>query len=523
MQAFNHTLTRPPLLIAQNQQAIRAICASQDALSNVITQIGGLDDEKTGDLAESVLKAKAKIARLKVTTKQAWSTSPESLREKMTRLAGLERTLEEVQRVSDRSFMHAGDEQSIYLPKRPLASGNVLGDTLQILAHYNALPTDTKNTIRIVSNPHSYSDNVDKMNLAISDLEGNWSFQKFNRKDCRFYETLTQEPLSLEEKHILSAQIITIDKKIDELKKNKAVNVPELHARLYKPEVMGQILALETAKFRRSVLIDPLKNEIKHEYLKNPQFFVQTGETPLLIKIDNQFWPTDTEIAEMIELNKAYKPILERLFPQPININLLPGHEETVDGFVGKGFNFARNPEQGVWISSCDFAPLAAEHNSSYRYKATEYGIENYLPSAIESSTDRSRVLAHELGHIVAFRQIQLDSDQASPGKLITDINEMKFFEIWKGLRVESKAFAGKGKIFTPLHNMLSPLGIAYEMVAEDIRIAVTGDKVSASSRISGIFDQTAEGRPHFEKTIAFLQDFLIARKPILECLMKHM
>jgi len=297
--------------------------------------------------------------------------------------------------------------------------------------------------------------------------------------------------------------------------------VPEVGIKVYTPGITGKILALETAKLRRLTVqdsknlpenIDEEMQKIIEQKLSSPDILAQPVpfSIPAFFKIDKSFIPTKPEFQEIMKLNEPYKPVLNKLFPEGLKVFTVPGYSDDRLGDIEGGMSIPGYPDKGVWLSSYDYKERYTYSGTIERNIGRTRGITVDTPSVLNGNKDRARALAHEVGHVISYKieNNRLDSD---------DLSDVSFTDGWKMHRknaeLNDSTYKNYARLMTTgnLNNLRR--FIDYEMIAEDIRQALTEDKIPASSAITGVFDHSKEGKTKLGDVKDYIRKCLLEGK----------
>lgn len=531
------------IVTTHNQQKVDSLKKLHDRLGEIIRTIGGITPQQTPE--GNIFKAKERIAALRRETRQAWGSCPSALEHKLGQLDKLDRELSQIReglKVVGESIDNEKPGQLILPGGNNSTDGSgMITDTLDILAAYNSLPKDPAEIKRQMAEKGSALPKTDR--LTTEELKSsfkllekeNWDFEKFNAEDCKIYPKLKDQLIMGPLKEAITDQIKVIDKKLAELKES-GKQIPEVGVKLHSPSTTGKIMALETAKLRRSTLFQRLITPGLEDNLGSPDLMVQPipSGPPQAFKIDKAFVPNAAQMKVALELNKPYKHILEKLFPEGLNMYVVPGYFTGKTGDIEGGMAIPGHPEAGVWLTS---------YNTEKRYdlvSALELatgamkGMTRVTPSVLSNGDkDRARALAHEIGHAISYKLINDDKAQAgekpASSIIVSLSNEVDFMSGWKGIRATAKLnnndLDHRETRYMSDSDKLSLIEfVNYEKIAEDIRMTITGDKITASSKMTGIFDQlTPEGQKQLDRAKDYIKKCLIEGKTAAEALIADM
>lgn len=496
-------------------------------LSDIINEIGGID-ERAGFLAD-LEKTKARIAKLELETKQAWSNAPKILEERIGKLKKLSdnlKVLEEQYSQVDENIV--SEKSGIILPQSP--KEKLLTDSMEAMSIYNRVALNTASAKKVIDENHTQTIGEvltpDVLKKGLSELEKkNWSYEKLNKADSSIYYRFRNSVLLGKTKVLVEEQLKSIDIKLNELKNTGFAICEKTGLKVYDPETTGKILALETAKLRRSSLSQSVVIPKLDENLGKADILIQptpVGE-PLIIQMDKTHSPKPYEMKEILEQNSPFKPVLDKLFPKGLNLFVVPGYTAGKSGDLNGGMSIPGFPDEGIWLNSYNYEKKAEYLAPVERTIANIREVFNFNPSVLRGKDDRARALAHEIGHAICYSKMNSETPmEAKNSKLLLLAPELSFFDGWKALRIESKKSLNN-KDLHPLeirylseadkHNLNKT--IDFEMIAEDIRTALTGNNLPASSKMTGIFDQSKEGEKTFIRVMQYIQEVLLnGKKP---------
>ena len=523
----------------KNRLNTEALIQVHERLGQIVKELGGIST--SGDFKANILKTEERIKQLRKETEDAWGTCPSALKQKLEALEKIEnevKALEQQFQVTNEKIDNEPDGLILPDSVKDKKEG-LITDSLDVMSAYNRLPKSTSDALAALKGqlkPKQTSGiSITELKEALEDLDNDkWDFEKLNAKDSQAYSKMQGCLLIGKLKEIVNEQIKTIDTKLADLKENKGVFVPTVGVKIYSPETTGKILALETARLRRSTLSDTIAVPGVHEYLDKPDVFLQPlpDSAPIPFKIDKSFVPNNQEIKEILTLNQSYKPVLDKMFPEGLPVYIVPGYINDKYGDIEGGMSIPGHPETGVWLNS---------YNNEERYMYTSMmeknmgrmrGLTRINPSVIDGNKDRARALAHEIGHAISYKMMKdeaLNNSEKSSSGILLDTNlSLDFMTAWKGLRNgveynnheadhhETRLMANQDK------EMLLKF-VDYETIAEDIRIAITAKDIPASSKMTGIFDQQEKGKVQQEKVTKFIQECLLEGKPTSEALINNM
>jgi hypothetical protein len=529
------------IVVAHDQQKIQKLQQLDDMLRGIIKEIGGIDQYTTFEA--NLLKAQEKIKRLRVETEEAWGSCPPALKQKLAALDKMDHQLEQIgQAFEEINGSIDKDKPGLIIPggDKKSGSGGLITDPADVMGAYNSLPKSTDEILRNLNQKTMPKSSglltTEELKNSLSEIsKPDWSFEKLNSQDAAIYPKLQGQLLIGSYKEIVNNQIELIDKKLSELKEKGGQLIPQTGIKLYSPETTGKIMALETARLRRSTLKESILMPGVIENLDKPDRMLQPvpGAAPEVFKIDKQYMPDKSEVKEILALNKAYKPVLNKLFPDGLNMYIVPGYFEGKTGDMEGGMCIPGHADQGIWLNSYDNESREAYFSMLENQTAVLRDVKLKHPSVLKGNKDRARAVAHEIAHVISYKLMEKDqaaqkSDSDSLILIASPTQGVDFFNAWKMLRTGAKLNGNethrtetRGLTDADLMNLHK--AIDYEMIAEDIRMTVTGDKLPAYSRLTGIFDSTPEGQKQLEKVKSFLTDCLLKDIEPAEALQKHL
>lgn len=501
----------------------------QDAINNVIREIGGVSGAVPNNEIR-IAKALEKINQLRRETEEAWGACPSALKQKIDKLDKLESTLKACSEAFN-NVSEAIDKEpeGLILPDscKEGADKGIITDSSEITSAYNQLLISKPNIGAILQKGAKSeifnSSAIKEMKAITATLsEENWDFAKFNEMDSKVYSKIKDTLLIGSHKKTVETQLELIEQKLQELKDTKGVFVKEVGVKVYSPETTGKIMALETAKLRRTSLKDTFIMPGVNENLDKPDVMLQPISigAPVAFKIDRSFVPNKEEINQLLNLNKNYQPILNKLFPDGLPVFIVPGYTDDKFGNLEGGMSLPGSANEGVWLNSYDIEErynlTSLKEKQAGRYR----DVENLNPSVLKGNKDRARALAHEIAHAISFKLMETDEAKKSDNvplksSLLLINNDVDLMTAWQGLRAGAK-YNDLDKHKKQTENMKEDNKsmlykfVDYETIAEDIRIAITGNVLPASSKMTGIFDHTEEGNKQIAKSINFLKKVLL-------------
>ena len=493
----------PPLVVTNNANNTKELYALTERINSVIKEIGGIN--LYSDNSGNIQIALAKIEMLRLDTQRAWGNCPSVLEQKLNRLELLKNELYGISDLMSETNQKIDSHQQnngLILPKKEL---DLVSGT-DALTAYNLLdrnPSDTKeNKIRKL-----YSNAISQKSLENSLKEikkSDWNFEKLNAEDSKIYPQLSTQLIMGNIKTTIEKQIKTLDEKLIKLQNEKGTFVPEVGVKVYDPKVTGQILALETAKLRRISVQNPITMPNIEQKLSNPAILAQPipSDFPLFFKIDKKFIPKKVELQQILKLNEPFKPVLNKLFPEGLNVFMVPGYTDDKMGSIEGGISLPGYPDKGIWLNSYDFKERYNYTSNLEKVIGALRSVSAVKPSVLKGSNDRARALAHEISHAISYKLENNHKQKNIPkasGLLVTDCGNINFADGWRMLRTnvqfndrslkDDARFMTKGS----LGNLRQVF--EYEAIAEDIRTALTDKNIPAASGMTSFFDQTEEGK----------------------------
>lgn len=515
---YNKETNNNDLIVPKNQNNYNDLLGIENELNSIITQVGG--NKSGGGISNDIAFTKAKIKELEISTKDAWSNCPNVLKEKLAALNSLNDKLTALDiQYGDLNETMENDKGGIILPEKK----KLVTNPLEITAAYNKLlvnkPAQTQNIYK--SAKDFSADGIEKSLQTLD--KNNWDYKKFNAQDAKLYQSMKDTVLIGDAKTAAKEQITTIDEKLKDLNENGFELYPNTNLKVYSAKTTGKILALESAKLRREALTKPIINAEVDQNLTKPDIMIQPTSVGknLIFKINEQFTPTDFEVNETIENNKAYKPVIEKLFPDGLPLHIVPGYLNEKFGDMSGGETMPNDPDAGVWLNSYDYNKKYDYMSTLERTIAASRGLNDFTPSVSRGKEDRSRALAHEIGHVLSYKIMQNENNNqnsANSGLLLSA--DIPFQSGWEGIRMEAKQHLNGNEMSSRQLKHLESDEVDnirnfvnYEMLAEDIRLAVNGEKIPASSRMSGIYDQSEEGKEQYQKALNYVRNCLVEGK----------
>lgn len=500
----------------------------QDTIDNVIREIGGVSGAVPNNEIK-IAKALEKMKQLRRETQEAWGACPSALKQKIDKLDKLETTLKSCSEAFN-NISDAIDKEpeGLILPEscKKDTDKKIITDSSEIISAYNQLLLSKTKIGEILpkgAQSEIFNASAIKEIKAVTTTlkQDNWDFAKFNELDSKVYSKIKDTLLIGNHKKTVEAQLELIEQKLQELKDNKGVFIKEVGVKVYSPETTGKIMALETAKLRRTTLKQTFIMPGVSENLDKADVMLQpiSAGAPIAFKIDRSFIPKKTDINQLLNLNKNYQPVLNKLFPDGLPVFIVPGYINDQFGSIEGGMSIPGSSKEGVWLNSYDTEERYT--NSSMKEKTTARlrEVPNLNPSVLKGNKDRARALAHEIGHAISYRLMELDqakiADKAPSSGLLLTNNDIDFMTAWEGLRTGAKYNNSEkdkhdSRYMSDDNKAMLYKFVDYETVAEDIRIALTGKELPASSKMTGIFDHTEEGNKQIAKSINFLRKVLL-------------
>ncbi|MEI7475693.1 MAG: hypothetical protein WCK67_13035 [bacterium] len=407
----------------------------------------------------------------------------------------------------------------------------LITNSLEALAAYNSISRNG------IGRPKEGLINQNQLSVAdissslddVSNEKFDW--KKFNKKDASFYSQLNTQLLFSDEKEVITKQIDILADKITNIKEKEAKPSPKTGLNVYLPETTGKIMSLEAAKLRRETLLSSIINPIAEEKLSQPNIIAQSikGQQAQFFEIDEEHSPNENQIKEVLSLNSPYKPVIERLFNKGLDVFFVPGHADKEFGNIEGGLCLADNPDAGVWIEAYDVENRYIHMATKEKALAELNEVKNFKPSVLSDNKDRARALAHELGHVISFKLMDLNSEENQDNSVFSlDISSgIDFMQGWKTLRMggklnDDRIIRNERKYMDDesIENLNS--AVDYEMVAEDIRTAITGGNIPASSKMTGISDQSENGKKQLSSVENYIKNCLLNEKSPSEALFEN-
>jgi len=511
--------------ISRDPQNFKNIKVLQDRLNQIVKEIGGI--EKASSIPESVLRSQFKIEKLRKETIEAWSNQPTALKAKLERLDQLNQELTMINQLLKQVSADIKKEPSgLIIPDKE----KLITDSLEIISIYNSLPNDKQKSQNIIKNKTlapAKTLSIKEIKAPIQEInKDNWNYSKLNAEDSNVYAKLKDFLLIGEVKDVLKEQTQAIDTKLAELKEKKGKFIPEVGVKLYSPNDTGRILALETAKLRRSNLSSTIISP-GDENLVSPDILAQPSPAgTLFFKIDKRFIPSKVEMQEILRLNKPYKPVLNKLFPEGLNVYMVPGYTNDKYGDIEGGLSIPGHPESGIWLNSYNIQDRYSYTSALENNLANIREVKGFHPSVLQGNADRARALAHEIGHAITYKTLndeaELNKDNKNDTIVMLSSAEIDLISGWKGLRLGTKLNnidKSDTRFLSKADKQNLYLFADYEMLAEDIRMALTEKDIPASSAMSGIYDQTKEGEAKKAKVTDYLRKCLLENKTPVEAI----
>lgn len=530
---YNQKLTfcdreKPPIIIdLQNDD--NNLTSGNERLNFIIKEIGGIG--LSTDTLSNIQIALAKIQMLKQETQKAWGNCPTSLKQKLNRLDSLKN---ELSRIGDsineaNQNIDSKQQKKLILPEGTKDKPAIITG-MDALCAYNLLnrkPVDTQET----KIKNLYGDAITQEDLedSLKELKkDDWSFEKLNAEDSKIYPKLSKQLLIGGIKTTIEKQIGIIDEKLIKLQAEKGTFIPEVGVKVYDPKTTGQILALETAKLRRISVQNPISSAGFEDKLSRPDLLAQPIpiDSPVFFKIDKRFIPKEFDVQKILKQNEPFKPVLNKLFPEGLNVFMVPGYMDGKLGDIEGGMSIPGHPDKGVWLNSYNIEERYNYTSDLERVIGSLRGANNIKPSVIKGNDDRARALAHEIAHAVSYKlenNYATQNNQKNSNTLLTSCGNVSFADGWKALRTNvqynDKSLKNEARFMTG--NSLNNLRqfFEYESIAEDIRQTLTEKTLPASSSMTGLFDQTEEGGKQFGKVKNYIRKCLLEDRPPSEVL----
>ncbi|MEW5818736.1 MAG: hypothetical protein AB1782_00970 [Cyanobacteriota bacterium] len=527
---------QPEIIVSKNQRHFEMAKQLDERLSRVIREIDGIGSANNTE--EKILKATQKIGKLRKETIDAWRSCPQALKPKLEALDRLRDELDIIQH-SFRQLNEAMDNepQGLIIPggkEKEGSKGGLITDPGEIASGYGQLPKEPSEALKILQGkvqPKKASFVTVSDVKKVTDIltKETFSFEELNKVDSELYKKMEGTLLIGQISKEMDSQVDLINKKLTDIKENKGILVPQVGVKVYLPETTGKIMALETAKLRREALKTAILLPGIGENLDKPDVMLQplpTGEA-IAFKIDKSFVPGKQEIKEILKLNESYKPVLSEMFPDGLPVYIVPGYMNDKFGDIEGGMSIPHHPEKGVWLISYDIKDRYAYTKMQETTKASLENLTTFKPSVLKGNPDRARALAHEIGHAISFNLMDKkleDNSKDSGSIIITPTADVNFMTAWQGLRMGSKYNnQEKTKLFNRGYgdNAVKALNMAvdYETIAEDIRIAITGDQLPASSKMTGVYDQSEAGKVKQNSVLTFIKNVLLNKKSVTEAM----
>ncbi len=494
---------KPPLVLTNNANNTKELYVLTERINAVIKEIGGINlySDNTGNIQIAL----AKIEMLRLDTQRAWGNCPSALEQKLNRLDLLKNELNGISDLLGETNQNIDSHQQnkgLILPKKELD----LVSGIDALTAYNLLDRNPsniqENKIRKLCLNAISQESLENSLKEIK--KSDWNFEKLNAEDSKIYPQLSTQLIMGNIKTTIEKQIKTLDEKLIKLQNEKGTFVTEVGVKVYDPKVTGQILALETAKLRRISVQSPIIMPNIEQRLSNPAILAQPipSDFPLFFKIDKKFIPKKVELQQILKLNEPFKPVLNKLFPEGLNVFMVPGYTDDKMGSIEGGISLPGYPDKGIWLNSYDFKERYNYTSNLEKVIGALRSVSAVKPSVLKGSNDRARALAHEIAHSISYKLENNHKQKNIPkasGLLVTDCGNINFADGWRMLRTnvqfndrslkDDARFMTKGS----LGNLRQVF--EYEAIAEDIRTALTDKNLPAASSMTSFFDQTEEGK----------------------------
>jgi hypothetical protein len=520
--SFASKIDEKPIIISSANGNLKIMQNRKSLLDGIITRIGGINLKTTGVTCDDAMIVQAEIEQLKETVKKKQVMIPKVQEKRLKELDKLSRQAKKIQLAEENDRKKHNDP----MPGLLIPSFKVILPTSSDIAALSVF-----NIGKIKKDSSISDDDFQPMNITLHELkeslnsinEIDWDYEEFNRKDASLFPKIKHGFIDSDFNKEKTEQIKIIDKKLIELKKQGEF-LPKNGLRVFYPETTGKIMALETAKLRRTFADTLICAPELEKVLGHSQIMVQPVEnfsTPLFFKIDKSFLPSKQDLKEIFKLNEPYKPILNDLFPDGLNVFVTPGYTTDSLDHLSGGISIPSSPESGVWLNSYNIKERFSSVSNLEKFIAKVRDIVNFTPSVLKGNADRARALAHEFGHVISYKKI-LNEKNNSVNNSITSLS-LDFLSGWKNYRDQAKLHLTDKLSKKHIKNMDEQNKqnynqiVEFEMLAEDIRIAITGDTIPASSKMTGIYDCTAEGLKNLQKTVSYIQQVLLKHKTPLE------
>jgi len=513
-----------PNIVINRQNDANKLTVLNERLNFIIKEIGGIG--LSADNLGNITIALAKIAMLRQETQNAWGTCPTALKQKLNRLDSLKN---ELCRISE-SINEANQEIDSKQQNNELILPESCKDKLDLLTGMEALSAYNLLNRKPVNSKETeikklYGDAIRQEDLenSLKELKkDDWSFEKLNAEDSKIYPKLNKQLLIGGIKTTIEKQLETIDKKLTKIQTEKGIFVSEVGLKVYDPKTTGQILALETAKLRRISVQNPISSPGVEQKLCMPDMLAQPipTDSPVFFKIDKRFIPKKVEIQQILKLNEPFKPVLNKLFPEGLNVFMVPGYMDGKMGDIEGGISIPGFPDKGVWLNSYDYKERYNYTSNLEKVIGSLRGVDNLKPSVLRGSDDRARALAHEISHAVSYKLENIneqENNQKGSNILLTDCGNVSFSDGWRMLRTNTqyndRTLKMDARFMTK--SSLSNLRqfFEYETIAEDIRQTLTEKHIPASSSMTSMFDHTEEGKEQLSKVKNYIRKCLLENK----------
>lgn len=507
-----------------------------DRVNAIVEEIDGIGPATTFE--EKVAKARLKIGQLRIETKK-WDNCAESRQRKLDTLDRFETELDQLSQAQESvNNTIDKDHAGLIVPDRLKGNGSsgLIVDPLEILGNYNRLPRETSEALQVLNGKRKVTSSdiptLGKIKTVLSPLEKeDWDYQKFNALDSKLFASMKGVLLRPDYQAEINRQLEVINEKLKELKETKATNLPKLGMKVYTPDITGRIMVLEAARLRRNALNDQIILPGVHDNLDKPDIAFQPipNGAPIPFKLDKAFVPDKNEIKEILALNKGYAPILKKDYPEGLPVYIVPGYMDGTYGDIEGGMSIPGHPEVGVWLNSYDTESRYTYTSMMEGNMAALKGARKIQPSVIKGNKDRARALAHEIGHVISYNRMQKPDMPASDTILLSSATGgLDFFSGWQALRTgaeynnhEKSRLYNRGYSDSDKANL--NLFVDYESVAEDIRMAITGEQIPASSKMTGIYDQSEKGKLPFENAQQYIKKVLLENEDPAIAMIKYL
>ena len=513
-------------IVINRQNEANKLRMLNERLNSIIREIGGLG--LSSDNSGNIQMALAKIQMQKQETQEAWGNCPKALKEKLNRLNSLKNDLNRINDLINEANQEIESKQQsneLILPGNNKDNSELITG-MDALAAYNSLkkaPAFIKG--QDIKKVFGDSIRQEELENSLKELKkDDWNFEKLNADDSKIYPKLSKQLIIGGIKTTVEKQIKTIDEKLVQLQTEKGVFIPEVGIKVYDPKVTGQILALETAKLRRISVQNPICFANMEQKLSAPDILAQPipSDSPIFFKIDKRFIPKKFEFQQILKLNEPFKPVLNKLFPDGLNVFMIPGYTDGKMGDIEGGVSVPDCPDKGIWLNSYNFKERYNYTSNLEHIVSNLRGIKDLNPSVLKGSDDRARALAHELSHAISYKlenNYKMENNQKDSQDLLINSGNVSFFDGWKMLRINAKSqyndktLKDDARFLTKssLNNLRQCF--EYEAIAEDLRQTFTEENIPAASSMTSIFDQTEEGKEQLSNVKNYIRKCLLEDK----------